>query len=866
MINASQEFQNIVNSLTRDFSFELRLSNNTVLTDAELINEFQIDYTGASQERLTVGEFCKSSMTFKVTDTGVSYDGLSYTLIIKANGASDEINLGKFWINEVKNEQGGKVLTITAYDLPPFFSQLANPSSTNVQSILTEIETSSGMTINGKNNLTLTEIEGVGVSDTWQMLLGYIVGIDGYNIRTQGGNLYLYKYSNSVLTIDTSIVFEGGLTTKENVTISAYDFRGKNGLILQSGSGYGVTYSNPYMLQLPTTDYLNLTYTPMGLIIMGNPLIQIGDVITVTNGDNSYKCLVMKHQLSFDGGLKSTISCYADKDIKEVVPIAPTQRKIGVIEEDVSKVKQHFWVDDDGVHVTQEENQVGDGNNILLDSEGLKIREGETQLASFGEEVIIGQPDTTMIKIGDDGISFFDENNIQVGSINTNGIGQKTWQTNITQIGEYIEWTTAPVGYYFKQGTTTPQLLPKNTDNTVSPTFKVEYSDPEGYWYDDSFVLTLPLDGSTVTGTVRHENATMADTIFNTFIVSFDANNNVINWGINDGSPDVVAIDSKGRMVTYIEVMDNLTITVSCTVNGGSPTFSFGVNNSIDGGYSMAIGQDNDVNGNDSLAQGIGLIVNGDNQLVIGTYNEADTTSAIIIGNGADDNNRSKSYWIARNSGNSYQAGHFNFTNKGRGVWGRDSTDFRYPFVYDNGSNLWIGASARNAQHHEGYTLISSGYNSSSGDGNKTIVVSVPDANNTSATNYDVLHTGYIPVSESTAFTYQNGCSAYSTTSGHISQPKAYKRAGIVMLKGAIKFASTAQSAAGTVVIGKVPSGYEPIAGVGFVQHGSSQNKFRLVISTNGEISVERYGGETNIPITANAWLNISCMYIAATL
>lgn len=856
MINASQEFQNIVNSLTRDFSFELRLSNNTILTDAELINEFQIDYTGASQERLTVGEFCKSSMTFKVIDTGVSYDGLSYTLIIKANGASDEINLGKFWINEVKNEQGGKVLTITAYDLPPFFSQLANPSSTNVQNILTEIETGSGMTINGKSSLTLTEIEGVGASDTWQMLLGYIVGIDGYNIRTQGGNLYLYKYSNSVLTIDTSIVFEGGLTTKENITINAYDFRGKNGLILQSGSGYGITYSNPYMLQLPPTDYLNLTYTPMGLIIMGNPLIQIGDVITVTNGDNSYKCLVMKHQLSFDGGLKSAISCYADKDIKEVVPIAPTQRKIGVIEEDVSKVKQHFWVDDDGVHVTQEENQVGDGNNILLDSEGLKIREGETQLASFGEVVTMGEQGTTMIKITKEGIQFLDYNNIVVTEINASGVE------------EDLDWTITDKQYSGKSFKSTTELyeqLPLNINTTYPIEFTINYTDPTGEYDTQNVSFTFTQSTST-TATIQEQKTVGQQVLlngWNSFDIEYSATEKRIILKITDSS----IWESEpitGR--TLYKILNNVSFIISCKVYGGKATFSFGINNTIDGGYSMAIGQDNDVNGNDSLAQGIGLIVNGDNQLVIGKYNEADTTSAIIIGNGTDDNNRSKSYWIARNSGNSYQAGHFNFTNKARGVWGKDSTDFRYPFIYDNGSNLWIGASAKNTQHHEGYTVISSGYNSSSGNGNKTIIVSVPNTNNASATNYDVLHTGYIPLEESTAFTYQNGCSAYITTEGHVSQPKAYKRAGMVMLKGAFKFASTAQSAAGAVVIGKVPSGYEPVAAVSFVQQGSGQNRFRLEIATNGTMTVERYGVATNIAIGAGAWLNISCMYMAATL
>ena len=854
MINASQEFQNIVNSLTRDFSFELRLSNNTVLTDAELINEFQIDYTGASQERLTVGEFCKSSMTFKVIDTGVSYDGLSYTLIIKANGASDEINLGKFWINEVKNEQGGKVLTITAYDLPPFFSQLANPSSTNVQNILTEIETLSGMTINGKSNLTLTTIEGVGASDTWQMLLGYIAGIDGYNVRTQGGNLYLYKYTNSVLTIDTSIVFEGGLTTKEDVLIRGYDFRGKNGLVLKRGWGYMITYSNPYMLQLPPTDYLNLTYTPMGLIIMGNPLIEVGDVITVTNGNNSYKCLVMKHQLSFDGGLKSAISCYADKDIKEVVPIAPTQRKIGVIEEDVSKVKQHFWVDDDGVHVTQEENQVGDGNNILLDSEGLKIREGETQLASFGEVVTMGQPGTTMINITKEGIQFLDYNNIVVTEINASGVEEDLdWKITDKQYS----------GKAFKPTTVFYEQLPLNINTTYPITFTIKYEDPTGEYDTDSATFTFTTSTSTTAEIIKQKTVGQQVTLagFNDFDIEYIESENRIALKITSSSIIVRELIT-GR--TMYQILDNISFIISCKVYGGKATFSFGINNTIEGGYSMAIGQDNVVNGNDSLAQGTGLIVNGDNQLVVGKYNEADTTSAIIVGNGTDDNNRSKSYWIARSSGNSYQQGHFNFTNKGRGVWGKDSTDFRYPFVYDNGTNLWIGASAINTQHHEGLTLISSGYNSTNGDGNDTILISKPNATNTGAVNYEVLHTGYIPLKESTAFTYQNGCSAAATSGGN--QPKAYKRAGIVTIKGVIKFSSTAQSAAGSVYIGKVPSGFEPIDTVTFVQTGPGQNKFRMLIYDNGNIQVDRYGIATNIAIPANAWLSISCTYIAKTL
>lgn len=51
------------------------------------------------------------------------------------------------------------------------------------------------------------------------------------------------------------------------------------------------------------------------------------------------------------------------------------------------KIKQHFWTDDDGAHVTEiEENTFRKnpkGGNALLDSHGLKIREGVDDIAEF---------------------------------------------------------------------------------------------------------------------------------------------------------------------------------------------------------------------------------------------------------------------------------------------------------------------------------------------------------------------------------------------------------------------------------------------------------------------------------------------------
>lgn len=81
--------------------------------------------------------------------------------------------------------------------------------------------------------------------------------------------------------------------------------------------------------------------------------------------------------------------------------------------------------------------------------------------------------------------------------------------------------------------------------------------------------------------------------------------------------------------------------------------------------------------------------------------------------------------------------------NKQRGYFLTDSTGYLYPSAYDNGSNLWIGATETSSQHHRGKTYISTGYDGSAG--NTTINVSVPNATNTGASNYAVYHANYHP-------------------------------------------------------------------------------------------------------------------------
>lgn len=73
-----------------------------------------------------------------------------------------------------------------------------------------------------------------------------------------------------------------------------------------------------------------------------------------------------------------------------------------------------------------------------------------------------------------------------------------------------------------------------------------------------------------------------------------------------------------------------------------------------------------------------------------------------------------------------------------------DGTGYNYPGIYDNTTNLWIGAQKAASQHHTGKTYLSAGYDKTLKTGNPTIYISIPNENNTNATSYEVLHQSHI--------------------------------------------------------------------------------------------------------------------------
>lgn len=83
-----------------------------------------------------------------------------------------------------------------------------------------------------------------------------------------------------------------------------------------------------------------------------------------------------------------------------------------------STAKQYFTHDDQGAHISTVDGDPNAGKNVLLDSDGLHVRNGETELASFeANRVSLGKGDTgATIDLIDQGLEIIAYDETQQGS------------------------------------------------------------------------------------------------------------------------------------------------------------------------------------------------------------------------------------------------------------------------------------------------------------------------------------------------------------------------------------------------------------------------------------------------------------------
>ena len=178
--------------------------------------------------------------------------------------------------------------------------------------------------------------------------------------------------------------------------------------------------------------------------------------------------------------------------------------------------EQVFWKDADGAHVSTTEGDATVGPNVIIDSDGMDVRDGTDALAHFGETAVIGREDAAHVEIAPSSTGFYGTSGMLVGSISTSGFGRTPLSyrggTDLSPTEPSLTWT-GPYSVAFSLGVATVKVTVQDPDYPESEEETVTFSDygtktltigPTVTLAETDGVVSLTITNAGLTETQRH--------------------------------------------------------------------------------------------------------------------------------------------------------------------------------------------------------------------------------------------------------------------------------------------------------------------------------------------------------------------------
>lgn len=336
---------------------------------------------------------------------------------------------------------------------------------------------------------------------------------------------------------------------------------------------------------------------------------------------------------------------------------SPQQTIINNMQEATKEINRHFfYANATGAHITTVENDPDSGNNVLIDSNGLYVREDTDVLAEFtADGAVVGKADEARTVVGKDSVSIYADDTTRAVRI-----GIKT--SVVSADWETASWTgtinagatkTMALGHTPTSDCLVSAIYSLNGERVVaqvlleSPDYQAEYG---GFTYS--------ISGSTLT----YKNNNDENISFSMLMVYGD-----------------VAVETGGSFEfgTAADAVGADSVSMgSGNTSSGRASFATGFGTGAIADYAFAEGEETEASGRASHtegryctaaatashaeglqseataaaahAQNAGTIAASWAQTAIGQYNVADSadTYAFIIGNGADNNMRANALTV----------------------------------------------------------------------------------------------------------------------------------------------------------------------------------------------------------------------------
>lgn len=620
MINAGADFAAAVAQYSRRFRAKLYDGNTEV---SGIVKSAKIHLGSTGPDKFYIGAVYSAYAEIVLDERNTTLEGKELRLDVgvltdAANNVYTDITLGYF--TALAPAATRYRTTFTA--IGRIAAKLATESITftdtkTLAQVAAMIATATGVTITFAAGIdTTTTINNAFDGTCREALTMLATACGGYATETNTGGILVSRYS------DTATASFGPDTMQTLPEMAEYDFEitGVQAITptgtYQDGNTINVVIEDNYITSDLFDDFsgglIGFSYRPGTVhLALGDPRIEPTDVLTITTPySESYTvpCMAVTH--IFDGGFQTEVKTPAVQAVGKVVgAMSSAVKEATKTAEDAKKVAYNYLSRDatgimvadmsDGTAYTP--STVPSGvKNTFIDDDSFDVRDGQTVLASFGEESQIGPDDNFHLMIYNDGLYLVSAEGKQLVKLGNVGFARRYITDDQPQ-----ERTSsaAPYEYIFK-------LSAQAVSGTIASVNIVNPSvlDPQGNRLSRTVDLTI--------GTASSSNA---------------AGNHLGNLRYDGGR--MIYIYSAEALVIkcsyYVDVINTCSLFIGQLPSGTT----------TNGDMCLNIGECNLTPYDRSVAIGRALKTSCAGQVAFGYANEADASHAFEIGNGSYDEN-----------------------------------------------------------------------------------------------------------------------------------------------------------------------------------------------------------------------------------
>ena len=345
--NITDAFKTMIRSPSRTFRGRLKINDKWIYANFKKLN---YETSSSSEEYLQLGSAVSAKIELSIKRIDELFENTEIPIEIGLklpSGKYEYIPVGFFTAEHPTTDQ--TATTFTAYDRMMkttglYVSNLTYPAS--AVSVLNEISAGCGVPVDVSNIDSSIMISTKPAGYTYREMIGYIASMaGGFACVDRTGTIVIKWYLDVDYKLDVTRImsFE---KDESNYNLEKLSCNVDNSTTLTSGGGtLGVTFDNPFMTQDRLDNIFKklsgFSYRGASVKTLGDVRLDPWDMITVEDGEDTYKVPVMNIQQEYDGGLTMTITSYGKTQTEQEVDFkGPTTQQNERIYSDLILAKE----------------------------------------------------------------------------------------------------------------------------------------------------------------------------------------------------------------------------------------------------------------------------------------------------------------------------------------------------------------------------------------------------------------------------------------------------------------------------------------------------------------------------------------------